>query len=225
MHAAGVWVVHSTRVADRKENKMENKEQTTVKSMQLMVLKEVRKMAYTRMQEQYRCGKWKEFYLAWIETEGMTVDKNKNIYMYILSSGRDAPRIEPHRACASIQTYTDGSFIPATKDEPNPFAGAGISEFHITSGTGVRGGNSNKRHNGPMGRNRAESDTPVDSSSENPRGTKDELTYVESMRVIIDKTDPEYIGASKQSNNTGECTAMYRALCRALNWKTPISGR
>ena len=42
------------------------------------------------------------------------------------------------------------------------------------------------------------------------------LTWVDSGAVITDAHDPAYIGAPTHTNNTGELTAMYRALERAL---------
>ena len=42
------------------------------------------------------------------------------------------------------------------------------------------------------------------------------LTWVDSGAVITEAQDPAYIGAPAHTNNTGELTAMYRALERAL---------
>jgi len=218
VHAAGQWVVHSTRIASRDEEEGWGR-RTTATRMQMAVLTEVRIMAYARMQEQRRCNKWKQFHLAWIETGGMTVDKKKGVRMHILSSGKDAPTLETQCARARIQTFTDGSFIPSSKEDPLPIAGVGIAEF-ITADLNAGYDTTMDNNKGSTGG----TDTALRMvQSGNPGGAEAELSYVESTRVIIEKGDPDFIGAKKHSNNTGECTAMYRALSRALS-RPPLAG-
>ena len=99
----------------------------------------------------------------------------------------------------ATQLYTDGSWIEPEGEQDWEPASWGVAEMVPTT--------------------RAQWDTfptaqwthagPLDDSQAR-------LTWVDSGAVITEAHDPAYIGAPAHTNNTGELTAMYRAIERAL---------
>ena len=228
VHAACLWVINSTRLAS-KEEESQGKRNTSVNAMIGKVGKEVRSMAYARMLEQARCGKREAFNLAWVKTSGVTCATGK-MRVHILSEMQHAQvqQVEDVRETVRLSVYTDGGYAPKKEDGSGGIAGLGICEFsHEIS--------QKFSHAGPLGgfkgntTTTGSTSTPDDKipgtsyqlpdkiNTNEPRGSPDELIYVLANSVTTDPTHPKYIGAQRQTNNTGECTALASALDRALN--------
>ena len=101
---------------------------------------------------------------------------------------------------SATQLYTDGAWTdPEEGDADWEPASWGVAEMIPTHDRwGDTFPTAKWTHAGPLDDSRAR------------------LTWVDSGAVITDAHDPAYIGAPTHTNNTGELTAMYRALERAL---------
>ena len=110
-----------------------------------------------------------------------------------------AQQPQPDRE-AQILTFTDGAWNP---DEGQFEAGAGYAEFEVCSPTEAE--SFDMRQVGTY------------TSEDPPPTTRARLTHVWGGPVEVGKPSPPHcIGATKQSNNTAELTALYYALRRAL---------
>ena len=117
---------------------------------------------------------------------------------HILTRDYTPARVDSDTSDAT-QLYTDGAWTDPEGDADWEPASWGVAEMEPTRGRwGDTFPTAQWTHTGPLDDSQAK------------------LTWVDSGAVITDAHDPAYIGAPTHTNNTGELTAMYRALERAL---------
>jgi len=117
-----------------------------------------------------------------------------------------------------ICQYSDGAWEPpepGSKDAPEP-AGYGVAEFECRQAEARA--HTDGTVTAQSQRSCEEGYFPLRQRGETRRNDPREgrVTWALSGEVVTDPHDARYIGAVKQSNNTGELTAMYHMLERAL---------
>jgi ribonuclease HI len=175
------------------------------------VIRLIKDLARRRLEEHRRAGTMNQFYTNWVET-GCATLKRGVLGICIMSRKHNANTQDttggPQRK-VKYSVYTDGGCDPPKKDQPPPTAGAGTAEFTYTQ---------THNHSGEENAGEYEGDDPHDNIGV--------LTHITAEQVCTMPTLPDTraadrdhisLGATRHTNNTGELTAMYRALHRAAH--------
>ena len=205
VHACTQWVIHTTRCASHAA-KGGSKEYLKAPAMMRVVRRKVQELVSARWRAALRAKDTRAFKEAWCDTGTALLLRDGSVRACALSRtvGRTrAPRATDADREPAVVLYTDGAWAP---DDGEFEAGAGVAELELVQNSPDQA---------------SEGDDLFDlrqigTDRSTPPAVLGRLTHVWSGPVETGRPHPpDCIGALKQSNNTGELTALYRALLRA----------
>jgi ribonuclease HI len=226
VHASTIWVIHHTGKSAREQQKVCHKH-TSPMAMLAEVRRQLQRMvtaAWITRENGARLP-WQE----WQEERWIVVSKpTKRAAVRILCDGHSVAHPLPHeqstlggtlaptdasgctptggdvhtqRAAAELpltwQQYTDGSWVDPEDEMDVPLAGWGVAELTTSDASDA---------------------IPLQqiTSNAHTHGMAGKVTWACSGEVVTEGDEPDYLGAGGMTNNTGELSAMYYALRRAM---------
>jgi hypothetical protein len=106
--------------------------------------------------------------------------------------------------------FVDGSWEEPEEDGPPTYAGYGAAEIALSTRVG---------DHATTGQDTTEREIPlaqINTSTVNGSKLFGTVTWAMSGIVETDAEDPSYLGAAAHTNNTGELSALYYSIRRAL---------
>ena len=232
VHACAQWIIHTTRNASHSAQSG-SKAYLSAPAMMKQVRKKVQELVSARARTEKGTKDTRAFREAWIDTEAALQQKDGSVRACPISRPTGGQRAQQRQAAQAEQAtqqpmatadedmqqqtqtrradrptafavFTDGAWDPEKYEFE---AGAGVVEFEIwptTEHTKLSNEYFDMRQLGTY------------TTSDPAPPTMGRLTHAEGIQINESgDSRPEYIGATKQSNNTAELTALYRALWRA----------
>jgi len=219
VHACVQWVIHTTRCASHTE-KGGSKTHLQAPAMMRAVRKKLQELVSARWRAALRTRDTSAFRENWLDTGACLRRKDGGVRACALSRiAGDAGQqpTDPNREPALL-SFTDGAWNP---DVGLFEAGAGVAEFEVVAEEGNASEDENSQ--APPQEELFDMRQLGTYPPNDPPRVRGRLTHVHGCSVMDEgqarargrRYAQGYIGATKQSNNTAELTAIHYALQRA----------
>ena len=216
-HAAATWVVYASRIALRNAETASQRACHSPAAMMRRTRKLLQDILQARHREALQSGNTAMAALkqAWLETGAGIITKDKTWKACTLSRAPGATPVERADAmsaiaAAKIEQYVDGAWDPENK-KTQMRAGAGVAEFHLIATNAHSPAAETEFQRGP---GQTEDRSTYDLRQAHAHGVgpprKARLTWAIGTTVA-----DCWHGRMKNTNNTGELTALHLALKRA----------
>lgn len=216
VHACVQWVIHTTRCQSH-DSKGGNKDYLTARPMMRAVRSKLQELVQARWRKaatsKDACRAIQEFNASWCDVGAAYVATNKEVRACALSRGPSEPPspADGQRPSPQIVAFTDGGWNP---DGAEFEAGAGYFEFQVTQ-VSLPISEENMAREDLFDMRQVGTYPSGDTTKITPQDVA-RITHVWAGPIVEGDVDlPRCIGATKQSNNTAELTALYYALRRA----------